>query len=212
MTANQYPITQGYGYDPSYPLNGGFHQGIDYGCPAGTPVVVNGVTIGLSGNTGYTTGAHLHLGKWLNGVVQNPGNGGFNFNSAVVTEVHYTNDNQNGKYVRVQADGYSWIYLHLDSINVSVGQHLQGDSMDYEDVKYVRYASLHRLPSDAEVRGDIGQKPEVAAQHYIKSEEWLTHNDILLRAYPQALKDITDLKKQLASTGTVLKPGQYIVN
>ncbi len=63
MTAKDFPITQAYGYDPSYPLNGGYHKGVDYGCPSGTEIVVNGVAIGLSGNTGYSSGAHLHVGR-----------------------------------------------------------------------------------------------------------------------------------------------------
>lgn len=126
--ASTYPISTPYGYVPGYPLNNGFHQGIDYACPMGTPVVVNGVTIGLSGNTGYSDGPHCHVGKWLNGVVQNPYNGGWKFKSAVVTEIN--EDVQNGKYVRVQGDGYSWVYLHLSNNTlVQVGHVLEEEPM-----------------------------------------------------------------------------------
>lgn len=127
MTADQYPITTPYGQVPGYPLHNHFHQGVDYGCPVGTPVVVNGVTIGLSGNTGYTFGPHLHLGKWSGGVVQNPLNGGFDFKDAQVTGVE--EDSENGKYVRIQGDGFSWVYLHLSSQNVKVGDKLKGASV-----------------------------------------------------------------------------------
>lgn len=127
--ASQYPVTENFGCQPGYPLNQnlcppgqGFHNGIDYGCPTGTPIVVNGVTIGLSGATGYVTGPHLHVGRWVNGKATNPGVGkGFTFKSAKVTEINQ--DATNGKYVRVQGDGASWVYLHLSKIgNIKVGQ------------------------------------------------------------------------------------------
>jgi len=124
MTAQDYPVTTPYGQVAGYPLNNGFHNGIDYGCPSGTPVVVNGVTIGLSGATGYATGPHLHVGRWIGSTVTNPV-GGFNFKSAVVTQV--ASDAVNGNYVRLQADGASWVYLHLSKQLVTVGQVLQGE-------------------------------------------------------------------------------------
>lgn len=125
-SAQDYPITTPYGQVAGYPLNNGFHNGIDYGCPTGTPVVVNGVTIGLSGATGYATGPHLHVGRWVGGTVTNPV-GGFQFNSAIVTQV--ASDATNGNYVRIQADGASWVYLHLSKQLVSVGQVLQGGNV-----------------------------------------------------------------------------------
>ena len=132
MLVQEYPVTTPYGQVPGYPLHNGFHQGVDYGCPVGTPVIVNGITIGLSGNTGYSSGAHCHVGKWVNGVVQNPLNGGFNFSIAKVTEVN--EDPQNGKYVRVQGDGASWVYCHLsDNGLVQVGKELKGADMPYID-------------------------------------------------------------------------------
>lgn len=145
MLVQQYPVTTPYGYVPGYPLHNGFHQGIDYGCPVGTPVIVNGVTIGISGNTGYTFGPHCHVGKWLGGVVQNPLNGGFSFTSAVVTEIN--EDADDGKYVRVQGDGYSWVYLHLsDNSLVKVGQVLVGGdddmTMTVDEMSELRYAAL----------------------------------------------------------------------
>jgi hypothetical protein len=123
VSALSYPVTQNYGYDPSYPTADHFHKGIDYGCPMQTPVIVNGVQIGLSGNSGFVTGPHLHVGRWIGSVHTNPGVGnGFNFGDAVVTEIN--EDATNGKYVRVQADGASWVYLHLFEQTCSVGQRL----------------------------------------------------------------------------------------
>lgn len=124
-----YPVTTPYGEVAGYPLNNGFHNGIDYGYPMGTPVVVNGVVIGLSNNTGSTTGPHLHIGKFVNGVVQNPGVGnGLGFKSAVIYDTG--EDAIDGKYVRITGDGALWNYLHLESTLVTKGQVLQGDDME----------------------------------------------------------------------------------
>lgn len=156
MNINNFPITTPYGQVPGYPLNNGFHQGIDYGCPVGTPVIVNGVTIGLSGNTGYSSGLHCHVGKWLGGVVQNPGNGGFSFTSAVVTEINQ--DATNGKYVRVQGDGYSWVYLHLsDNSLVKVGQVLEGEVMDTTGVTLGFQVAFNRGPAQSEINDWLGK-------------------------------------------------------
>lgn len=126
-----YPVTTPFGWVAGYPLNQdaahpgqGFHNGIDYGYPMGTPVVVNGVTIGLSNNTGASTGPHLHVGKYVGGSVQDPGVGnGFSFNSAVVFDTG--SDATNGKYVRITGDGALWNYLHLGTILVTKGQVLK---------------------------------------------------------------------------------------
>jgi murein DD-endopeptidase MepM/ murein hydrolase activator NlpD len=122
-SAKDYPVTFPYGatsspYSKAYP-----HQGDDRACPSGTPVKVNGVQIGLVGSTGWSTGPHLHVGKWANGRSYNPNKQGFSFKNAKVTEINQ--DSKNGKYVRVQADGYSWVYLHLSKQTAKVGQVLK---------------------------------------------------------------------------------------
>lgn len=129
-----YPVTTPYGPVEGYPLNPipdkpgyGFHNGIDYGYPMGTPVVVNGIPIGISNNTGATTGPHLHVGKWVNGVVEDPGVGnGFSFKSAIVYDTG--EDATDGIFVRITGDGALWDYLHLEKTLVIKGQVLKGST------------------------------------------------------------------------------------
>lgn len=154
-----YPVTTPYGQVPGYPLNNGFHTGIDYGYPMGTPVVVNGVTIGLSNNTGDSTGPHLHVGKYVNGQVQDPGVGnGFSFDSAVVYDTG--SDSVNGNYVRIMGDGALWNYLHLQTVLVSKGQLLKGgDDMKptREGVIVAYQVVLQETPTEEQINAQLGQ-------------------------------------------------------
>lgn len=66
-----YPVSQPYGYDGSSLEPNGFHQGIDYAAPAGTPVPApQGGTVipNTLGETGY--GPNLVLVKMANGLIQ----------------------------------------------------------------------------------------------------------------------------------------------
>lgn len=133
MTIWDTQVTQPYGYDPTYPSADHIHKGVDYGCPVGTDVTVNGVVIGKSGNTGYSTGPHCHVGHWRGGssVPSNPQDGK-TVSGAKVTEVGQ--DSTNGKFVRVgDADGSSWVYLHLSEQLVKVGDKLEGGSSNMEE-------------------------------------------------------------------------------
>lgn len=97
--------------------------------PVGTPVLVNGVQIGLSGQSGEVTGPHLHIGRFVSGKDTNPHGLGFSVTKGVVSEVGA--DSTNGKFVRVaDADGSSWVYLHLSVQSVKVGAKLEGGAME----------------------------------------------------------------------------------
>lgn len=166
MTCWDYPITELFGCQPDYPLNQnlcppgqGFHNGIDYGCPTGTEITVNGVVIGISGATGAVTGPHVHVGHWNGGTVLPIGpQDGKNVNGAKVTQV--SEDSTNGKFVRVgDADGSSWVYLHMsDNSKVSVGQVLQGGNMpdDYylNEGDLINYYSIFKLGSGVPTQAD----------------------------------------------------------
>lgn len=144
-TAQDYPITFLYGatdgiyyYTPSASKPktdnwiANYHRGSDRAMPDGTPVLVNGVQIGLSGHTGAASGPHLHIGRFVGGVDTPPQGGGLVFDDSTEAKVTEINEDPvNGKYVRVQADGASWVYLHLSQQTATVGEVLKqgGETM-----------------------------------------------------------------------------------
>lgn len=125
--ASQYPITTPFGQVAGYPLNNGFHNGVDRAMPTGTPVIVNGTQIGLSGSTGASTGPHLHIGRFVGGKATDPNGYGFSLTNPVVFDTG--SDATNGNYVRLTdgGDGALWVYLHLSVISVTKGQKLGGN-------------------------------------------------------------------------------------
>jgi len=123
-----YPINFPYGattapYSPAHP-----HRGDDRACPVGTPIVIEGVTIGLTGMTGWATGPHCHIQEWhnINTNVRKPQNA-FRAGTVVKTGVH----NQFGNFIDIKtSDGWVDTYAHLSKINVTVGQVIKkGEAM-----------------------------------------------------------------------------------
>lgn len=189
-TAKDYKITGGYGCQKGYPLNKGlckpgfgFHKGEDRAMPIGVDVVVNGVKIGDSGNTGLSTGPHLHVGKWAGGTVKDPNGKGFDFKKARVQSVGY-NDPVLGNYVRIDADGYRWIYLHLSKVTCKVGQSLKvkaplpipivrkfyivksGDTVDYISKKF-------KLKIDPKKTGNARYPGFMKLNPNVKNVNWI---------------------------------------
>lgn len=205
--AQDYPITTGFGQVPGYPLNNGFHNGVDRSMPNGTPVIVNGVTIGLSNNTGASTGPHLHIGRYENGHPTNPGNGGFKFNSAVVFDTG--RDATNGNFVRITGDGALWNYLHLQSISVTKGQVLTGGSVSKDAVtreemeKLVWISGNGNIDSNPAFTNDIGNNLNSVADHLIS---YPSTRDFHLRA--EAYDGLIAEREQLKKRNTQLEKSE----
>lgn len=61
--------------------------------------------------------------------------------------------------------------------------------------------AIHRNPSEEDIKARLPFTNDQIAQELLKSGEWLGQNHEIIVAYPQAVKDILDLKKQLADKG-----------
>lgn len=59
-----YPVTAPFGYDPSYPVNGGYHLGIDYGCPDGSGVYAAAPGVVVWAGVGPETFTGVQPGAW----------------------------------------------------------------------------------------------------------------------------------------------------
>lgn len=178
------------------------HKGEDRAAPMGVAITVNGNIIGYVGTTGYSTGTHLHVGKWKGSNHYPPNGGGATFTNAVVTQV--AEDTVNGKYVRIQADGYSWVYLHMSRQTATVGQVLKqvtstkGDNVFQNDKEVQEaYLLLRGNPGTAaERKGWIGQ-PKQRFFQVGKAEA------------DSVRKQLADVKKALANEQA--KPPKEIV-
>ena len=132
MQAHEYPVTFGFrGIFMPYYGNGGSiypgHHGIDWGTPVNTPVVVSGVTIARTGNTGLSTGPHLHVDKHRTG---SRDYGGYRDPSDfpnITGTVTFTGwANSAGNMVVIRADnGHIYRFLHLEKILVKEGDTIQ---------------------------------------------------------------------------------------
>ena len=121
---NDYPVTFAYKaqdgkyYGPSGSV-GPYHRGEDRACPAGSPIIVQGTTIGLVGATGLASGPHLHFQCMRGSSDVSPVP--YRWASGRVTTAGW--HSQFGNQIRItHADGTVMIYAHLSKINVSVGQ------------------------------------------------------------------------------------------
>lgn len=207
MTASDFPISFPYGavsapYSAAHP-----HRGDDRPCPEGTPVVINGVTIGLTGHTGLAIGPHLHIQEWQGNVAntRKPQNA---FKPGQV--VAATQSSDFGNYVSiVTADGWTDSYCHLSQINVKVGQQI-GDEVS--TVGEVEFHDLYEA-----FFGPMTNNPPTDGDR----KRWIgAETNTVLRAmqadprHPAWLSYIEDLKK---SPGSGVKPtpltkGIYEVN
>lgn len=133
MTASDYPISFAYGdVDGVYYTNLHPHRGNDRPTPEGTPLVIGSQTIGWTGNTGLTSGAHIHTqagtDEWCQNTVEpSP----YEFQPGIVTTTGW--GSQWGNFIIIQTGGHYICYAHLSGINCNEGQLITGkDDGDME--------------------------------------------------------------------------------
>ena len=125
MSASDYAVNFPYGAttDPYSKIRP--HRGNDRPCPAGTPIVIGGTTIGLTGATGMVSGPHLHIQEHTAGNYANTRKPQNEFKPGTVIGVYPNSlgDGTFGKFIDIQTDD-GWVdsYCHLSQINVQVGQ------------------------------------------------------------------------------------------
>jgi len=150
MSAKDYSVNFPYGatsapYSAARP-----HKGNDRPCPARTPIVIGDTTIGLTGDTGYTFGAHLHIQEW-NGSYSNVRKPQNEFKPGTVIGVYPNSkgDGSFGKFIDIQtADGWVDSYCHLSAINVQVGQKVGGSMAEKTNLGTARILAESILGRD----------------------------------------------------------------
>lgn len=117
-TLDQYPISFPYGATTPPYSPGHAHRGDDRAAPGVTPILVEGVQIGLVGTTGLSTGNHTHLQEWQGNMAntRKPQNW---FKGGTVTAATQSSDF--GNYVTITRDGWNDTYAHLSRIDVKIG-------------------------------------------------------------------------------------------
>lgn len=174
---NDYPISFAYKAQDGqyYGPNGSvglYHRGEDRACPTGSPIIVQGVTIGLVGATGLASGPHLHF-QCMRGGDVDPAP--YRWAAGKVTTAGW--HSQFGNHIRItHTDGTEMIYAHLSKINVTVGQVLGGSTgggdmpIPDHDNYYGRYNKLMMQVRGREMSRDEFRKNIVGVSDLVAVE------------------------------------------
>lgn len=162
-----YKAQDGYYYGPNGKV-GKYHRGNDRPCPSGTPIIISGVTIGLTGATGLVSGPHLHTQACTAGrnYADDFDPGPYEFKNGTVVSAGW--HSQFGNHIVIRVGGVDITYAHLSKINVSVGQTITSPSgaggnnvfQNDQEVKEAYLMLRGNEGSAAERKGWIGQSKQ----------------------------------------------------
>ena len=166
-----YKAQDGYYYGPNGKV-GKYHRGNDRPCPTGTPIVISGVTIGLTGATGLVSGPHLHTqactagSNYANDVDPSP----FEFKNGTVVGAGW--HSQFGNNIVVRVGGVDITYAHLSKINVAVGQQIGTTEVANRDqVNNLYKGILFRAGDDGGLNNYTGRDANQIASEMLNSPE-----------------------------------------
>lgn len=198
MTAKDHKITFPYGATSKPYSKTNPHRGNDRSMPVGTPVVVAGKTIGLSGNSGASTGPHLHTQAGSDIACQNtldptP----YEFKPGKVVAIRKIDTGAWGLYVTIQVSPRRYItYAHLSRVDVNVNDVIKEEPMKTnreEAIWLYRVTMGIHSPTEAQKKGWTGRdltellqaiKKDKRHINYVKGDP--TSNDAEVK---QSLKD-----------------------
>ena len=207
MSARDYPVWFGYGaFDGTYYTRNASHRGNDRACPEGTPLIIGSTVIGRTGNTGWTSGAHLHTqagyDEWCQQTVDPTP---YDFQPGTV--VHTGNASQWGNYIIIRTDSGIYIcYAHLSAIYAHDGQRVNGATNQSTGGSVDTIKSMYwRLMGREADQGGIDTYSQAAS-----SKGWdFVYNDLKNSAEGQAdwerrnPERVTQLEHEAAKAGAL---------
>ena len=210
------PNSPQFPYGKSKTWVGNYHRGDDYFTPEGVPVLICGVSIGLTGSTGVVSGPHCHVQAWTGSPTNDTNPLPYTFRGGRVVTADNNVNQQWGKHVTIEVKGVYVTYAHLSRIDVVEGQIIKEEEMiENTEGHYVFANLLHerlrgtRSLSKEDFQGWVGQSwlKYVQALAYDKESE-IGYE--ALKVGKVALEDkwheqITDRDKWLSDLNSELK-------
>lgn len=203
--SSPYQITTVYGNVEGYPLNNGFHTGVDY--------VSDGRILSPMDSVVSATGYDSENGNYL--VLE--ANGYRDWFSHIKTDGYLVSKGQTvkrGQHIAYQGrtGSASGVHVHhslrVNGVMVDPEKHISiGDIMDETAGTELYWSGFHRAPESKSVAKQWNGKTVTEALRNVRTkEEWLKQNHILKVAYPEAIKiisikdnEIARLKAELAT-------------
>jgi len=192
--AHEYDVTfpfkakDGYYYGENGKI-GPYHHGEDLDMPVGIPVKVLNTVIGYSGNTGESSGPHLHVDRMRNGKWVKPGKW-WNTNG----EVTYSGWlGSAGMVVIIKADdGSIYRFLHLSKLKVKRGKKIKdmykGKYASYWGKKYTKL--LKKYNTREKWRLNLKAKHEALEKEHEKLKN--KPETVVEKEKPYTIKGVVD--------------------